>query len=165
MTLRGVDGGIDEDQQGYNFIETAKAVHLPFLVYTSVSDASVDCGVPHFETKAKVEIALTESGLRHAIVAPTGFYDNFPRKSSLASFFGMGLFDAGLHGAPLQMVAVDDIGKPFTPSSPPSPFFAGSLTLDSRAVTLDSRANRRGSGSDARRPRNLRRTSHQARWR
>jgi hypothetical protein len=34
----------------------------------------------------------------------------------MASFFGMGLFDAGLHGAPLQMVAVDDIGKPFPPS-------------------------------------------------
>ncbi|GAA5971958.1 hypothetical protein JCM8115_002205 [Rhodotorula mucilaginosa] len=111
VTLRGVDGGFDEDQQGYNFIEAAKAVHLPYLVYTSVSDATVVCGVPHFETKAKVEIALKESGLRHAVVAPTGFYDNFPRKSSMASFFGMGLFDAGLHGAPLQMVAVDDIGE------------------------------------------------------
>lgn len=122
VTLRGVDGGIDENQQGYNFIEAAKAVRLPYLVYTSVSDATVDCGVPHFETKAKVEVALKESGLRHAVVAPTGFYDNFPRKSSMASFFGMGLFDAGLHGAPLQMVAVDDIGKPFRSSLPSLPF-------------------------------------------
>ena len=123
VTLRGVDGGIDEDQQGYNFIEAANAVCLPYLVYTSVSDATVDCGVPHFETKAKVEVALKESGLRHAVVAPTGFYDNFPRKSSMASFFGMGLFDAGLHGAPLQMVAVDDIGKPFASFSRCFPFF------------------------------------------
>ncbi|GAA5990164.1 hypothetical protein JCM10908_005854 [Rhodotorula pacifica] len=111
VTLRGVDGGLDEDQQGYNFIEAAKAVQLPYLVFTSVSDATVDCGVPHFETKAKVEVALKDSGLRHAVVAPAGFYDNFPRQSSVASFFGMGLFDAGLHGAPLKMVATDDIGQ------------------------------------------------------
>lgn len=143
VTLRGVDGGIDEDQQGYNFIEAAQAVRLPYLVYTSVSDATVDCGVPHFETKAMVEIALNGSGLRHAVIAPTGFYDNFPRKSSMASFFGMGLFDAGLHGAPLQMVAVDDIGKPFCSSLPSRPFCTKSLTLNACA-------NRRGSGSDAR---------------
>lgn len=111
VTVRGVDGGVDEDQQGYNFIEAAKAARLPYLVFTSVSDATIDCGVPHFETKAKVEAALKESGLRHAVVAPTGFYDNFPRQSSMASFFGMGLFDAGLRGAPLKMVATDDIGK------------------------------------------------------
>lgn len=105
-------GGLEEDQQGYNFIEAAKAVNLPYAVFTSVSDATPTCGVPHFETKARVEAAIKESGLKHAVVAPVAFYDNLPRQASLGSFFGMGLFDAGLAGKKLQMVACDDIGEP-----------------------------------------------------
>ncbi|GAA5990187.1 hypothetical protein JCM10908_005864 [Rhodotorula pacifica] len=110
VTVLPAKGGIEEDQQGYNFIEAAKAVNLPYLVFSSVSDASPTCGVPHFETKARVEAALEESGLKHAVLAPVAFYDNFPRTSSFASFMALGLFEAGLHGKKVQMVATDDIG-------------------------------------------------------
>ncbi|GAA5990260.1 hypothetical protein JCM10908_005897 [Rhodotorula pacifica] len=103
-------GEISEDQQGYNFIEAAKATKLPFIVFTSVSDATPTCGVPHFETKAKIEQALRDSGIPHAIVAPVAFYDNFTRKHSWANFGGMGFFEAALRGKEIQMVAVDDIG-------------------------------------------------------
>ncbi|POY73384.1 hypothetical protein BMF94_3721 [Rhodotorula taiwanensis] len=110
VTVMPGKGGLEEDQQGFNFIKAAKAVNLPYVVFTSVSDATPTCGVPHFETKARVEAALKESGLKHAVVAPVAFYDNLPRQASLGSFFGMGLFDAGLAGKKLQMVACDDIG-------------------------------------------------------
>lgn len=102
--------GVDEDQQGYNFIEAAKAVGVPYVVFTSVSDATPTCGIPHFETKAKVEAALKQSGLKHAVVAPVAFFDNLPRRASFGSFMGLGLFDAALCGKRLQMVACDDIG-------------------------------------------------------
>lgn len=103
-------GGVPEDQQGLNFIAAAEAVKLPYVVFTSVSDASPTCGVHHFETKAKVEEALKQSSLKHAILAPVAFYDNFPRRSSFATFMALGLFDAGLYGKKLQMVATEDIG-------------------------------------------------------
>ncbi|GAA5969611.1 hypothetical protein JCM8115_003090 [Rhodotorula mucilaginosa] len=103
-------GEIAEDQQGYNFIEAAQATKLPFIVFTSVSDATPTCGVPHFETKAKIELALKDSGIPHAVVAPVAFFDNFTRKHSWANFGGMGFFEAALKSKAIQMVAVDDIG-------------------------------------------------------
>ncbi|GAA5882602.1 hypothetical protein JCM3774_002738 [Rhodotorula dairenensis] len=104
-------GDVAEDQQGYNFIQAAQATNLPFVVFTSVSDATPTCGVPHFETKAKIELALKESGIPHAVVAPVAFYDNFTRNHSWANFGSMGFFGAALKGKEIQMVAVDDIGE------------------------------------------------------
>lgn len=71
MTTLPGKNEVAEDQQGFNFIEAAKTVSpSPFIVFSSVSDATPTCGVPHFETKAKVEEALKASGLRHTILAP-----------------------------------------------------------------------------------------------
>lgn len=65
-----------EDQQGRNFVDAAKRANLPFLVFSSVANATPTIGIPHFETKAKIEEALKESGLKHAVVAPVAFMDN-----------------------------------------------------------------------------------------
>ncbi|GAA5831644.1 hypothetical protein JCM11251_000779 [Rhodosporidiobolus azoricus] len=99
-----------EDQLGINFVEAAKETGLPFLVFSSVSDATPTCGIPHFETKAKVEEALKANGIKNTIIAPVAFYDNFPKTPGFATFAAMGLFDAALKGKKMQMVAVDDIG-------------------------------------------------------
>lgn len=101
---------LPEEQQGYNFIEAAKATNLPFLVFTSVSDATTTCGVHHFETKARIEIALRESGIPHAIIAPSALYDNFTRRHSWANFGALGVFETGLQGGKVQMTAADDVG-------------------------------------------------------
>ncbi|GAA6042164.1 hypothetical protein JCM8097_004993 [Rhodosporidiobolus ruineniae] len=106
----GTKQSMPEDEQGINFVNAAKATSLPFMVFTSVSDATPTCTVPHFETKARVEEALKESGIPHAVVAPVAFMDNFPKQSGFATAMAMGLFDAALKGKELQLVAVDDIG-------------------------------------------------------
>ncbi|GAA5975591.1 hypothetical protein JCM11641_003542 [Rhodosporidiobolus odoratus] len=99
-----------EDAQGKAFVDAAKETSLPFLVFTSVSDATPTCGVPHFETKAKIEEAIVASGIPHTILALTAFYENLPRQSGFVTFMALGLFDAALQGRKLQMIAVDDIG-------------------------------------------------------
>ncbi len=65
-----------EIQQGEAIIAAAVTAGLPYLVFSSVAGATAGTGVPHFESKATVERALAASGLRHAILAPTYFYDN-----------------------------------------------------------------------------------------
>lgn len=62
--------------QGEAIIAAAEAARVPFLVFSSVAGATAHTGVPHFESKAVVERRLAASGIRHAIVAPTYFYDN-----------------------------------------------------------------------------------------
>ncbi|ORY90162.1 hypothetical protein BCR35DRAFT_287397 [Leucosporidium creatinivorum] len=108
-TISGKNGPT-EDQMGKNFVTAAQRTSLPFLVFSSVSDATPTCGIPHFETKAKVEEALKASGLRHAVVAPVAFADNFPKQSGFSLTMVLGLFEAALKGKKLQVVAVSDIG-------------------------------------------------------
>ncbi|BGP44993.1 hypothetical protein JCM10450v2_000808 [Rhodotorula kratochvilovae] len=103
-------GAPTEDTQGKNFVSAAQRASLPFLVFSSVSDATPTCGIPHFETKAKVEEALKASGLKYGIVAPVAFADNFPKKSGFGLTMALGVFDAALRGKKLQLVGTDDIG-------------------------------------------------------
>jgi uncharacterized protein YbjT (DUF2867 family) len=65
-----------ELQQGKAIIDAATQAELPFLLFSSVAGALDNTGVPHFESKAAVERALADSSLRHAVVAPTYFFDN-----------------------------------------------------------------------------------------
>ncbi|GAA6024291.1 hypothetical protein JCM11491_006497 [Sporobolomyces phaffii] len=99
-----------EDEQGRNFISAASATALPYLVFASVAGASHTCGVPHFETKARIEDALKASGIRHAVLRPVAFFDNWAKEPGFGQAMALGLFDAGLKGKPVQMVACDDIG-------------------------------------------------------
>jgi uncharacterized protein YbjT (DUF2867 family) len=45
-------------------------------VFSSVAGATSSTGVPHFQSKAAAERALSASGLPHTVAAPTYFYDN-----------------------------------------------------------------------------------------
>jgi uncharacterized protein YbjT (DUF2867 family) len=62
--------------QGDAIIEAATTAELPHLVFSSVAGATAHTGIPHFESKARVEQSLAASGLPHTVVAPTYFYDN-----------------------------------------------------------------------------------------
>jgi uncharacterized protein YbjT (DUF2867 family) len=65
-----------EVAQGTAIIEAAVTARLPYLVFSSVAGATAHTGVPHFESKARVEQALAATSLPHTVVAPTYFYDN-----------------------------------------------------------------------------------------
>ena len=106
------EGGVEvETQQGIAFVEAAHTVGVPHLVYTSVSDADRDTGIPHFDSKYLVEKRIVELGIPYTIIAPAYFHDNM-----LAPFVLPGLqkgaFAAAL--APettLQGVSVRNIGE------------------------------------------------------
>lgn len=76
LTTPFQDGLDAEVAQGTAIIEAASRASLPHLVMASVASADRHTGIPHFETKARVEQALTRSGLPATVVAPTYFYDN-----------------------------------------------------------------------------------------
>jgi uncharacterized protein YbjT (DUF2867 family) len=76
LTTPFESGAAAEVRQGEAIVAAAAAARLPFLVFSSVAGATAGAGVPHFESKATVERALAASGLPHAVVAPSYFYDN-----------------------------------------------------------------------------------------
>lgn len=99
----------NEIQQGVAVIEAAKRQRVSHFVYSSVGSADEETGIPHFESKVKVEEHLRSSGLQHTIVRPVFFMENWHRG------FGASIRSGQLQQplsptAKLQMIAVDDIG-------------------------------------------------------
>src|SRR4051794_29933070 len=69
-----IDGEI---QQGVDFADAAAAAQVPHVVFSSVGGAERNSGVPHFESKRRVEEHLLGRGLPTTIVRPVFFMDNF----------------------------------------------------------------------------------------
>ncbi|MGA7924184.1 MAG: NmrA/HSCARG family protein [Thermoplasmata archaeon] len=112
MFLMGTsfEGGPEtEKRQGIRAVDAAKAAGVPWLVYSSVSDANHHTGIPHFESKYAVEQHLGNSGMAYAISAPTSFMENFRASFQLPSL-RQGKLAAGVSPErPVQMVALDDL--------------------------------------------------------
>src|SRR5438093_1319817 len=81
------------------------------VVLSSVASADRNTGIPHFESKAKVEQYMRASRVPNTIVRPVAFMDNY------ASPWMTSSLQRGIMEVPLppttrqQLVAVKDIGE------------------------------------------------------
>jgi uncharacterized protein YbjT (DUF2867 family) len=104
---RGTSG---ETADGIAIADAAKAASVGYLVYTSVGGAERHTGIPHFESKRRVEQHIESIGIPATFVRPTFFYENLvarpPAPEDGTITVRMPLAD----DIPLQMVAVADIG-------------------------------------------------------
>jgi uncharacterized protein YbjT (DUF2867 family) len=70
-------GGIEaEIRQGTTAADVARAAGVRHLVYSSVSDADRQTGVPHFDSKYAIEQHIRGLGVPHTIIAPAYFMEN-----------------------------------------------------------------------------------------
>jgi uncharacterized protein YbjT (DUF2867 family) len=110
-TFAGPDGTEGEVRRGRLIADAARDADVPHVVYSSVGGAERHTGIPHFESKRRVEEHMTALGLHTTFVRPTFFMENFTRFLTPATEDGVVVLRAPLApGVPLQMVAVDDIG-------------------------------------------------------
>jgi uncharacterized protein YbjT (DUF2867 family) len=122
------EAGMDtETRQGIAAVDAAKAAGVKHVVYTSVSDANRKTGIPHFDSKARVEEYLAKAGVPYTIIAPVFFQENL-----ISPLFGAGLKQGVMALAmpakrPLQQIAVDEIGA------------FGALVLERREAFLGKR--------------------------
>jgi uncharacterized protein YbjT (DUF2867 family) len=102
----GVNG---EERQGRRLLEMARAAGVEHFVYSSVGSANRHTGIPHFESKARVEDALRNAGFAsYAIVRPVFFMENLLGPEYLCGDELVGTLGANDR---LQMIASDDIGR------------------------------------------------------
>jgi uncharacterized protein YbjT (DUF2867 family) len=109
-TFAGPGGTEGEVGQGRVITEAAESSGLPALVYSSVGGAERHTGIPHFESKRRIEEAMVEAGLPVRFLRPTFFMENLSRvikRDEHGVSVTMPLPDA----IPLQMISVRDIGK------------------------------------------------------
>jgi uncharacterized protein YbjT (DUF2867 family) len=109
-TMTGLDGTDGEVRLGRAIGDAARDAGVPHVVYSSVGGAERATGIPHFESKRRVEEHLVELGLPSTLVRPTFFMDNFASSGPQEEDGTLVLRSPLAPGVPLQMVAVDDIG-------------------------------------------------------
>ena len=98
-----------ETRHGIAAAEAAKAAGVGHLVYSSVANADKDTGIPHFESKRKVEEHIEGLGVPYTIVAPVYFMDNLLAPWTLPQL-KEGRFPMALPSSrPLQQIALSDI--------------------------------------------------------
>jgi uncharacterized protein YbjT (DUF2867 family) len=62
--------------QGRAILAAANEKRVPHLVFSSVAGADQASGVPHFESKARIEAELARGDVPYTILGPTYFFDN-----------------------------------------------------------------------------------------
>jgi uncharacterized protein YbjT (DUF2867 family) len=138
---RGTEGEVTHGQ----FIgEVARAAQLPFLLYSSVGGAERHSGVPHFESKGRVEQLLT-GVVPLNILRPTFFMENLTYMISRdGDEWSVRLPMPG--DVPLQMISVRDIGKAAAallvqrdPDTPPVEIAGDEVTGEQIAEQLGQR--------------------------
>lgn len=120
MALRGIHGvfamstpfelGMEaEVRQGTMLADAAKQAGIAQYVYTSVGSAHRNTGIPHFESKWRVEQYIRQIGLPATILRPVWFMENF---TTFAKPSAEGVLTLPMKPArKLAMVAVKDIGE------------------------------------------------------
>ncbi len=120
MALRGVHGvfamstwveeGMEaEVRQGTMLADAAKQACIAHYVYTSVGSAHRNTGIPHFDSKWKVEQHIRQIGLPATILRPVWFMENF---TTFAKPSAEGVLMLPMKPSrKLAMVALKDIGE------------------------------------------------------
>jgi uncharacterized protein YbjT (DUF2867 family) len=70
------DGTEGETRRGKLMADIAKENKVEHLVYSSVANADKNTGIPHFESKYRVEQHIKNIGIPHTIIGPTFFMEN-----------------------------------------------------------------------------------------
>ena len=104
----GEAGAEREEAQGKRLATLAREAGVQHYVYTSVGSADKRTGVPHFDSKWRIEETVRDLNFpSYVILRPVFFMENLLTPFSLQ---GSTLAWALGPGTKLQMIAVDDIG-------------------------------------------------------
>jgi uncharacterized protein YbjT (DUF2867 family) len=109
-SVQSLENGVEaEIRQGINLADAAKGSGINLLVYNSVAGADQKTGIPHFESKFKIEEHIRGTGARYTILRPVFFMENW---LGMRDQIEQGTLAMPLNPETrLQMIAVDDIGE------------------------------------------------------
>ena len=70
------DGPEAETRRGKQVVDIAQEEKIEHLVYSSVANADKNTGIPHFESKHKIEQHIKSIKIPYTIIGPTFFMEN-----------------------------------------------------------------------------------------
>ncbi|WAH97456.1 NmrA/HSCARG family protein [Arthrobacter sp. MMS18-M83] len=114
-TPAGPEGPAGETARGIALAEAVAAAGAPRLVFSTVGGAERHTGIPHFESKRRIEEHIESLGLNATFVRPVFFMENLTQS---VPFMGTSIENGTVvvrlplpESIPIQLVSVRDVGK------------------------------------------------------
>jgi uncharacterized protein YbjT (DUF2867 family) len=110
FSVQGLKDGLEvEVRQGKVLADAAKAAGVKHFVYSSVGSAERKTGVPHFDSKFRIEQYIRAIGIPYTILRPVFFLYNYNRMRSVLE---MGTLSQPLSPeTKLQQLSEEDYGE------------------------------------------------------
>ena len=119
--IRDVDGifavltyenGIEKEiKQGVNLANLAKEYGIKHFLYSSVIGADLNTGIPHWESKFRIENHIKQINLPHTIIRPVSLFENFLIPQVKSRIVKGNLASPVNKGVVQQFISSKDIGK------------------------------------------------------
>ncbi len=100
-----------EVRQGITMVDASKIAGVDHLVFNSVVSADRNTGIPHFETKWRIEQYIQKVSIPATILRPAFFMENFASPWMLPAMQKGKLVFPMQPNRRLQMIALKDIGE------------------------------------------------------
>ena len=110
MTTPFEAGPEAETQQGISIVDAVKKANVGHLIFGSVANADRETGIPHFDSKYKVEKHIASLNIPYTISAPVFFMDNYLTPWWLPSLKEGKLKIAMPADRSLQQISVRNVG-------------------------------------------------------
>jgi uncharacterized protein YbjT (DUF2867 family) len=69
--------GVDKEiRHGFELVNASRENNVKYFVYSSVIGSDLNTGIPHWESKNKIEDHIRSSGMDHTILRPSSLYEN-----------------------------------------------------------------------------------------
>ena len=111
FSVQTFENGVGKEiSQGIELATIAKEFGVKHFLYSSVAGANLNSGVPHIESKFKIENHIKQIGLPFTIIRPTSFYENFLIPQVKSGLLKGKLVQPVNEDTILQYIASDNIG-------------------------------------------------------
>lgn len=104
--------GIDKEiKQGIELVNASKENNIEHFVYSSVIGCDLNTGIPHWESKLKIEDHLKASGIGYTILRPASLYENMLIPQVKSRILKGKLVLPTQKNTTQQFISSEDIGK------------------------------------------------------
>lgn len=111
FSVQTFENGIEKEiKQGITLATLAKKFGAKHFLYSSVFGANLNTGVPHVESKLKIENHIKQIGLPFTIIRPTSLFENFLIPQVKKGILKGKLVQPISRNTVLQYIAAQDIG-------------------------------------------------------
>ena len=100
-----------EVQQGLNLVDNCKEQGVKHLIYSSVVGCDLNTGIPHWESKFKIEKHIESTGINFTILRPASLYENLLVPQVKSRVLKGKLVLPTAKNCIQQFVGADDVGR------------------------------------------------------